>query len=322
MGRLTGFSLKKKALFYRQAATMIGSGLSLDRAVSTAGLTLLPEARQISQNITNGSSMSKAFAAYPWLFSEYEVALLHTGETSGTLENQLQVLADELEQNYRLLSTLQSKLAYPILVAHVAVFVPPIVVLVMQGLEPYLKLTLGTLIPIYLLLGVAWSLYRMSSRGSLRYVLDTLLNLVPILGSVLKLLALVRFTRAMGHLLEAGTLPYHALQLATRACGNSLVESQIMGSYRKLGQEARASQWMQQSQLFSPTVVSLVASGEETGSMAAMFAKASELLEMEFRDRVHLVMTILPVLMLLAVGALVGWRCVQLLGGYVKMLNL
>jgi type II secretory pathway component PulF len=322
MGRLSGFPLKKKAIFFRQAATMISSGLAIDRAVSTAGLTTLPEAAKISRAITSGSSLSKAMSAYPWLFSEYEIAILNTGETSGTLDRQLQVLADELEQNYRLLQTLKSKLAYPILVAHVAVFVPPLVVLVMQGLKPYLQLTLGTLLPVYLVMGLAWLIHRLSSQGSLRYLLDTALSLTPILGNVLRLLALVRFTRAMSHLLEAGTLPYHALQLASRACGNSVVESHLYTSFNKLGKDARASEWMQRSGQFNPTIVSLVASGEETGAMAAMFGKAAELLEMEFRDRVHLVMTVLPVLMLLGVGVLVGWRCVNILGGYIKLLSL
>ena len=311
---LFGFPLKKKTIFFRQLSTMINSALSLDRAVSTAGIGILPQAAEMAKVIVSGSSLSQCLARYPHLFSEYEVAIIGTGETSGTLDTQLKVLADELEQTYRLMQTLSAKMFYPIFVAHFAVFIPPLVLLVKDGPQAYFKLTLGTIIPIYLVLGVLFTLYRLGSNtGTFRYLIDTTLAWVPVLGNVLKLLALTRFVRALSHLVEAGTLPYHAFLVAARGCGNSWVRSRLYASYRRVGEDARLSQWMQASHLFSPTVLSLISSGEDTGQMGPMVAKGAELLEMEYQSKVNLIMTILPVLMLLAVGGLVGYQVYHLM---------
>ena len=313
-GLFGGFPLTNKTVFFRQLATMITSALPMDRAITVAGTGLLPQAKAIAQSILAGNSFSEAMAAYPFLFSEYEVAMIATGETSGTLDTQLNVLAGELEQTHKLVQSLKSKMLYPILVAHVALFVPPLVVLVKDGVEPYLKMTLGLLIPIYVVLGVLWTCYRLgTSTGSFRYVIDTGLNLVPVLGSVLRLLALTRFTRALAHLIEAGTLPYHAFQVAARACGNSWVRSRLYTSYGRVGPEGKLSQMMGLAYLFPVTVTSLVESGEETGQMGPMLAKGAELLEMEYQAKVNLIMTILPVLMLLGVGGLVGFRVYKLM---------
>lgn len=313
-GLFGGFPLQYKTVFFRQLATMITSALPLDRAITTAGTGLLPQAKAIGQMILAGNSFSKALAAYPYLFSEYEVAMVATGETSGTLDTQLNVLAAELEQTHQLVQSLKSKMVYPIFVAHFALFVPSLVVLVKDGVEPYLRMTLGLLIPIYLALGFLWTCYRLgTTTGTFRYVIDTTLNMVPVLGTVLRLLALTRFTRALAHLVEAGTLPYHAFQVAARACGNSWVRSRLYGSYRRVGPDGKLSQMMGLAYLFPVTVTSLVESGEETGQMGPMLAKGAELLEMEYRGKVNLVMTILPVIMLLSVGGLVGFRVYKLM---------
>lgn len=293
---------------------MITSALPLDRAISTAGSGVLPQAKAMAQMILAGNPFSKALAAYPYLFSEYEVAMVATGESSGTLDTQLNVLAAELEQTHQLVQSLKSKMFYPVFVAHFALFVPSLVVLVKDGLEPYLRMTLGLLIPIYLVLGLLWTCYRLgTTTGTFRYVIDTTLNLVPVLGSVLRLLALTRFTRALSHLVDAGTLPYHAYQVAARACGNSWVRSRLYTSYRRVGSDGKLSQMMGLAYLFPITVTSLVESGEETGQMGPMLAKGAELLEMEYRGKVNLVMTILPVIMLLSVGGLVGFRVYKLM---------
>lgn len=314
LGALTGFPLPKKTIFFRQLSTMVSSGLTIDRAVSTAGVGVLPEAQRIAQKFLTGRTLSQCFSDYPHLFSEYDVAIVATGETSGTLDTQLKVLAGELEQTHKLVQTLKAKLFYPVFVAHMAVFIPPLVLLVKDGPQAYFQLVLSTLLPIYLVMGIGYLGYRLgSSTGTFRYVIDTLLAWVPVLGGVLKVLALTRFVRALSHLVEAGTLPYHAFQVAARACGNGWVRSRLYSAYRKLGQDRRLSEWMELSLLFPPTVVSLVASGEETGQMGPMVAKAAEILEMEYQSKVSLVMTLLPVLMLVAVGALVGFRVVKMM---------
>lgn len=323
MSGLFGFSPRKKAIFFRQLATMVHAAVSLDRAVSTAGVGTLPQSIPMARAIVAGRSLSQSMEAYPGLFNEYEVQIVRLGETSGSLDRQLEVLAVEQERGYQLRQSLMSKLFYPLLVAHMAVFIPPLVLLVQHGPESYFRMTLGTLIPIYLVGLIGWVLYRAGGAlGPGRQLMDSLFAWIPILGAVLRLLALTRFLRTLAHLLEAGTLPYQALQVSARCCGNSRVRARLDGAYRKLGQDRKVSEWMQVSGLFSLTVLSLVASGEESGRVGELVAKAAELVESEYREKLHLVMTVLPVLMLLAVGLLVGVRVFSMVRGYVQMLNL
>lgn len=314
-----GFSLQNKALFYRQLSAMVTAALSLDRAVTSAGAATLKQAPALADRIRQGDSMAVAFSRFPNLFSEYEIEMIRSAELSGSLDRSLQILANELERSNTLQKSLMSKLAYPVLVAHMAVFVPSLVILVQSGLPAYLWATLGIIIPVYV---VGLLLYVSYTSGVLRAPLDTLMIHTPVLGSALRLLACTRFVRGMGHLVEAGTLPYHAYAVAAKACGSSWLRAHLGAGYRKVGDQGTMSQWMIASQSFTPTVTSLVHSGEETGQFGPMLNKAAELLEQDYVHKVQAVTTVLPVLALLSVGGLVGYRCYGMIQDYLKLLDL
>lgn len=291
---------------------MVGAALNLSNAVKTAGGHTFPSLTdEMAGYINQSYPLSAVMARYPQYFSDYEVAAVATGENNGSLDVQLAQMANEMEKAYSIRQGLLSKLFYPALVAHCAVFIPPLVVLVTKGMGPYLHMTLGILIPVYIVLFCLFAGYKLSSQSSVfRGAVDTLIYYTPVLGSTVRLMALTRFLRVLSHLHEAGVLPDKALMIAAETCGNRHVTSLVKGSFNRLGDTVRTSKIMASTGVFPKMAVQMMATGEETGTTGAMLNKVADVTEQDMNVSMHRIVTVLPVLMLLAVGALVGYQVV------------
>jgi type II secretory pathway component PulF len=320
---LFGFSLHSKSLFFRQVATMVTAALPISKAVQTAGVGSKPKlAVEMSGLIDKGYAFSQVLARYPHYFSDYEVAVVKAGEGSGTLDRQLQMLATELENTYFQQKALMGKLAYPILVAHCAVFIPPLVLLVQKGPSAYFHLTLGILVPFYVIMFLLLLFYRAGAQsGSFRRAFDGFLAFVPILGGVVRLMATTRLMRVLSNLTESGFLPDKAIMVATESCGNAWIAGCVMGAWRAIGDTARTSQVMTRSRVFTPTTCAMVASGEESGQMGMLMAKAGEMMEAELQSRLNMLVTVFPALMMIGVGGMVGFIVIKIFGGYNDLLK-
>ncbi len=306
---LQGFPLRSKVIFFRNLSTMISSGLALDNAVQTAGTGTMPGlAREMATLLTSGYPLSQVLGRYPHYFSDYEVNIVAAGEYGGSLDTQLQLLAAELERSYRLHQMVSSKMAYPILVAHAAIFIPTIPIVVTKGFPVYLRTTLSILIPVYLVLALLWIVFRLSGQsGFLRQVSDHLVLWVPGLGGAVKVLASGRFLRTMAHMTEAGISPDKALSVAAATCGNAWVASRVNSAARAVGVGQRPSVTLLRAGVFPPMVTSMIASGEEAGAVGRTMEKAGDHLEGELQQRISTMMAIFPVLTMLGLGGVVGY---------------
>lgn len=305
---LVGFPLQKKSIFFRQLATMVDAALPLSSALATAGKQVAPKlAREMADQVDAGERLSAVMARYPHFFSDYEISMVSTGEISGNLDGQLGALADGVEKSWRLQQEVSSKLVYPVLVLHAAVFIPPLYVLVTQSPAAYLKLTLGLLIPAYLVTFLVWAIYRFSGQSQgMRKFMDSALAMTPILGAPFKTLGLARFCNSMSYLAESGFNPDQAVQIAAGSCGSAYVGDRILAAQERLGKGSRLSQVLTASGVFNPLFVSMVATGEESGQLSRLLAKAGEHLDTELKTQTHRIMTVLPILLLLGVGVVVG----------------
>ncbi len=306
---LTGFPLNQKAIFFRQVATMVSSAVSLYQAVETAGKQTAPRlSREMAQLMRGGHHLSQVMSRYPFYFSSYEIHMVESGETSGNLDGQLIDLADSLEKSWQLRQEILSKLAYPVLVMHAAVFIPPLFLLITKGAGTYLATTLGMLIPAYLTAFVIWLTYRLVHQGSsTRRLFDTVVAVLPVLGTPFRTVAKVRFLDALAKLLEAGLSNDHSLELAARACGNRYIGDLMLATHQRVGVGQPVSETIVTSGIFEPMVVTMMRSGEESGTTSQLLAKVVEHLNLELRTQTHRLMTVLPVILLLAVGTMVGF---------------
>lgn len=318
-----GFPLKKKALFFRQLATMVDAGLPIGQATETAGRTTAPKvSRDLSSMISQGHPLSGAMKAFPYYFDDYEISMVVAGESAGDLDGQLNSLATSIEWNWSLRQKLVARLAYPILVMHAAVIIPPLFLLVTQGLKAYITLVLSLLLPTYLLVGGLVVLYRLCSLGSsFRALFDSVLINIPILGAPFRTAAKMRFLDALGKMNGAGLLPDRAIPLAAGACGNRGVGDAIIVANKRLGLGHTISDNLTASRQFKAIEVSMVATGEEAGNVSSLLAKAAEHLRLEYETETHKIMTVLPVVLLMLVGTLVGGICIYMMTGVIAPLT-
>ncbi|MBI3927315.1 MAG: type II secretion system F family protein [Armatimonadetes bacterium] len=305
---LLGFPIPRKAIFYRQLATMVNAAMPLAAALEAAGCQTMPQlGSRMAGMVGEGNMLSHAMRCFPFYFSAFEVSLISTGELSGTLDRQLNSLADQMEKSHRLEREITSKLVYPLLILHAAVFIPPVVVLFTQGMQAYLTVTLSLLLPIYLLALVFFSTYRLVASGSwTRKLLDTALMHLPVLGRGVRSLAAARFLDALARLYEAGITPDQSLALATDACGNSYFADRLRSAHKIQGDCELISATLKRSHLFSVFVVSLIATGEESGQTPEMIGRTAQMLHEELTLDARKLMTLFPLLILLLVGGLVG----------------
>lgn len=307
-----GLSAKRKVVFFRQLATMVNSGLPVGRAVSTASQIDLPGlGKEMAHAIENGATLSDTMKAYPYHFDPFEAALVKAGETGGQLDTQLKALADNAESRWMLVKKLSSKLVYPVVVAHGAVVLPPLFILVKSGLADYLKTVGAILIPAYILMITAFLLYRLfRTQGGPSRVLDVALCYVPIVGVPIRLAARIRFFDALANLSSAGLMPNSSIPLAAEACGNYWLRDKVMDVFTQ-DPNAKISDVIRKTKAFSAMEVGLISTGEEAGSFSDSLQRAANGLRPDFDAHVHRITTILPVLLLFGVGGLVGIICVR-----------
>lgn len=320
---LFGMSSELKAVFFRQLATMVSSGLPVGRGIVTAsesGCRAL--GKDIAKLVENGSPLSDAMAKFPNHFEAHEIALVRAGESSGQLDRQLNALADGAEKTWRMQKKVSGKLLYPILIAHSAVLLPPLFLLVKDGLQAYVSTVLKILIPVYLIaisLFITYRFFRLN--GGPRRLYDGILASAPVIGGPVIYSARIKFLEVLGSLIEAGFLPGKAIPLAAESCNSFWLRDKVMGAYKRMGQDSPMSTIMRESGAFRTFEVGLVHTGEETGAFVNSIKKAAEALRPEYEAQVHRIMVVAPVLMLFVVGAIVGYQAYTTMSGIFTPLN-
>lgn len=323
---LLGVSGHSKAVFFRQLATMVQSGLPVGKAINTASQHNMPAlGAELSMLVErHGKTLSEALAQYPYHFSRHEVALVKAGESGGLLDKQLNELANTAELDWQLSKKISSKMVYPALVAHSAVLLPPLFLLVKDGPAAYIRTVLAILIPVYLVFGTLFAIYRYSRlSGGFRRVCDHAVAALPVLSATHKYGARIRFLQTLANLTEAGFLPSQAIPLAADSCDSFWLRDHVMASYKKLGKEVPVSSILQDSGAFQLFEQGLVVSGEEAGSFSSSLKRAADTLRPDYEAQVHRLTVILPVLLLFILGGIVGMVAVKTMTGiFAPIMNL
>lgn len=322
---LLGLPQDQKAIFFRQLATMVHSGLSVSRSVHTAsqqGRRLQQLGRDIAHDIDHGATLSEALSRYPYYFTSYEIAMIKAGEVSGRLDRQLQDIAASIEASWAMHKKVTSKLVYPGIILHAAILLPPLFLLVTDGLDAYLKAVLWLLIPLYVIGGGSVLTYRIfRTLGGPRRIMDHVLSRIAILGPPVRLAARIRLFEALSSLIESGLLPSQAVPLAAESCGNYWLRDKVMTAWEAIGKESSISRVLESSGAFSKVELGLVVAGEEAGQFAPSLKRAATNLIPDFELHVHRLTTLLPVFLLLGVGGIVAAVSIKALAGILAPLS-
>ncbi|HNR22033.1 MAG TPA: type II secretion system F family protein [Steroidobacteraceae bacterium] len=320
------------AVFSRQLATMLASGIPLVQAFEIVGNGHEKPSVQklildIKQDIEGGTSLHEALAKHPLYFDDLYVNLVEAGEQAGALENLLDKIATYKEKTEAIKKKVKKALFYPAAVMVVAVVVTLILLIfVIPQFESLFK-GFGAELPaftqmvinlsnfvqangIYLAVvfgaaGYAFFYFKKRSR-KMREVLDRISLKLPIIGPILVKSAIARYARTLSTMFAAGVPLVEALESVAGATGNVVYENAVMKMRDEVATGQRLQRAMENTSLFPNMVIQMVAVGEEAGALDQMTAKVAEFYEAEVDNAVDSMSSLLEPLIMAILGVLVG----------------
>jgi len=327
-----GVDSKELAIFTRQFSVMIDAGLPLVQcleilASQQENKTFQKVLTATRSQVEGGATLSASMRSAPKVFDALYVNMVEAGETGGILDTILQRLSGYIEKNVKLQRAVKSALVYPIGVLTVAGGVitlllwkvVPIFATLFAGLGVTLPLptkiviTLSNIVGSYFglmaLVGAALSIFGLkvwygTPQG--RMVMDTIILKLPVLGILMRKIAVARFTRTLGTLISSGVPILEGLDITAKTAGNAVVEK-ALNSVRKALEEGKSlTEPLKESQVFPGMITQMIAVGEQTGAMDAMLSKIADFYEEEVDAAVKDLLTALEPVMIVFLGLVVG----------------
>ncbi len=333
-----GISPVELALLTRQLATLLDAGLPLVGALT--GLLEQTENQrtrrvlsQIRAGVNEGKAFHEVLGEHPSSFPPIYRNMARSGEASGTLPVVLGRLADFLEDSVAFRRRLQSALVYPVLMGFLGTgilwfllsYVVPRVTRIFEDLHQALPLPTRLLlatsawfraywwVAVALALG-GWLLlrrYGRTPRG--RRTLHRLWLRTPAIGRFLSTVAVSRFARTLGTLLASGVGLLTALEISKSVLGNAVLEEAVERARDEVREGRSLSQALRGTGEFSPVVCQMVAVGEESGALDTLLLKVSDAFEARVEAAVATLTSLIEPIMILALGAAVGFVVLSIL---------
>jgi type IV pilus assembly protein PilC len=327
----SGITPKAVAIFTRQFSVMIDAGLPLVQCLEILGTqqdnpNFQKVLLQVRQDVEGGSSLADAMKKHPKVFDDLFTNMIAAGEAGGILDTILKRLATYIEKSVKLKSQVKSALVYPAAVISIAVLVVGVILWkviptfasLFAGLGAQLplptRIVIGLsnwlvrlLLPMVIAAGVgAYFLKRYYETYKGRRVIDRLMLRLPIIGMILRKIAVARFCRTLSTLISSGVPILDGLEITARTSGNAIVEDAIMETRRSVegGQSLAAP--LKQTDVFPPMVVQMISVGEQTGALDTMLSKIADFYEDEVDTAVANLMVLMEPVLILFLGTVVG----------------
>ena len=333
----SGVDQKEIVIFIRQFATMIDAGLPLVQCLeilSSQGdnARLNEILKQVKNDVEQGATFSDALAKHPKVFDDLFCSLIHAGEMGGILDTILNRLAVYIEKNVKLKRQVKGALTYPLSTLAIAIAVCAVLLgYVVPTFEAMFK-DFGGELPgmTALVIGisngfVAWAPFMVVFGGlflwacgytyrhpkTQPYWHKAMLS-IPILGPVMRKIAVARFTRTLGTLLASGVPILDALDVVAKSSGNVIVERGIRFTSEKIREGRTMAEPLTETGVFPPMVVQMIAVGEQTGALDQMLNKIADFYEEEVDVAVAAMTSLIEPLMMVLVGGMVGFLLIAM----------
>ena len=328
---------KDLAIFFRQFSVMIDAGLPLVQcleilAANQENMIFQKTLTGVRTSIEGGSTLANAMRQYPKVFDDLTTNMIEAGETGGILDTILQRLAAYIEKAVKLRSAVKSALIYPCAVIGIAVlivaallkYVVPIFANLFVGLGVALPLPTRLVIRLSEIVGAFWWIgvggiialffamrqIRKDPRG--RLYTDRLLLNMPVLGMLLRKIAVARFTRTMGTLITSGVPILEGLAITARTSGNAVLEQALMRVRKSIEEGRTIVDPLKESGVFPNMVTQMIGVGEATGAMDTMLQKIADFYEDEVDAATKDMLTLLEPIMISFLGIAVGGIVISL----------
>ena len=320
------------AMMTRQLATLIAAGFPL----TTALHTMLPQTKKesfkrvlskIKDSIEEGSSFAGALAQYPGIFSNIYINMVKAGEASGTLEIVLERLADIFEKQHKLNSKLKSVMAYPLLMTLIGTgvlfflltVIVPNITSIFEEMNQSLPLTTQILINtshflkqwwmliIGFILLVIFSYHIIIKKPSVQIAIDKFILKIPVIGELVRKIAVARLTRTLGSLLENGVVLLDALEIVQNVTGNKIIENAIIDAKKEVERGRELGDVLSQNNHFPYLAVQMIKVGEQSGNLESMLKKTAQVYDDETETTIIGMTSLLEPVIILVMAVVVGF---------------
>jgi type IV pilus assembly protein PilC len=328
----TGVDAKELAIFTRQFSVMIDAGLPLVQCLEILAGQQDNKSFQkilngVRASVEGGATLSTSMKQYDKVFDPLYYNMVEAGETGGILDTILQRLSTYIEKNVKLKRAVKSAMIYPVSVLGIAAMVitlllwkvVPIFVTLFNGLDVDLPLPTriviglsnfvgsiygGIILVLFIATLVGLKVWYGTPQG--RMVLDHVLLKVPMVGILLRKIAVARFTRTLGTLISSGVPILEGLDITARTSGNAVVERAITQTRKAVEAGRSLVDPLKETDVFPGMVTQMIGVGEQTGAMDAMLQKIADFYEDEVDAAVKDLLTALEPMMIVFLGVVVG----------------
>jgi type IV pilus assembly protein PilC len=342
--RFKSVNMRNLAVFSRQFATLIQSGMPMLRSLytleeQTQDEMLKPAIASLRADVEAGSSLNQAMERQPGVFDPLYRSMVQAGEGAGRLEQSLDRVAAQLEKLDSLRRQVKSAMMYPAVVFAVAIivmivivaFVVPVFVGIFEEISaengssdelPFMtKITVGVseaitgrwyiLIPAFLALTYAFIRWKKSERGRSQW--DRFKLHIPMkIGDVVQKVALARWSRTFSGTVSSGVPILQAIQISGQTAGNAVIEEAMDDVYASVKKGGSIAKPLQENSVFPPMVSHMVAVGEESGQLEQMLEKIADFYDSEVDAKIKALTSLIEPIMICVVGVVVGFIVISM----------
>ena len=349
-----GGSIKPKslAIFTRQLATLIDSGLPLLRSLTVLekqepNPVLRATVSALAENVQGGSTFSESLAQHPKIFNKLYINMVKAGELGGVLETVLNRLSEYQEKAEKLKSKIVSAMVYPAIVMIIAVgilvfllifIVPkftemfsntgselPLISQIVFGMSAFFLANpfwVPNVVFVFIAFGIFLFLFKLWGKTPPgRLMIDTMVLKIPILGDLQRKSAVSRFARTLGTLVTSGVPILQALNITRDTAGNVIISRAIDKVHEAVKEGETIVTPLQASGVFPNMAISMVDVGEETGQLPEMLLKVADVYDDEVDNAVTALTSVLEPIMIVILALIVGAVVFALFLPLIKMIS-
>ena len=326
-----GVPSKNLAIFTRQFSVMIDAGLPLVQCLEILGKQephkhFSAAILKVREDVEGGAALADAMKRHPKAFDTLYSNMIAAGEAGGILDTILKRLAVYIEKNVKLQGDVKSAMIYPVAVIVIATLVVaailwkviPTFATLFSGLGAQLPMPTRFVIAlsnyvvswgwlvVIILVACGFGLGRYYATPGGRHTIDALLLKTPVLGNILRKVAVARFCRTLSTLLASGVPILDGLDITARTAGNAIIEAAIQKTRSGIERGETVSGPLRETNVFPSMVVQMINVGETTGALDAMLSKIADFYEEEVDSAVAGMLTLLEPVMIAFLGVVVG----------------
>lgn len=332
-----GVKWKEVVIMTRQLATLIDAGLPLLRSINILTAQMKPSKlrdtlRDISADVQGGGTFSDSLAKHPKVFDRLFVNMVRAGEVGGMLEVVLNRLAIFMEKAMALKRRVKTAMVYPIfvvlaatgIVSFLLVKVVPVFAEIFEEMGSTLPAPTQVLVDVADFMIASWWKLCLYFNGTIIFIklamkippvargVDYFMLKVPLIGDLVTKVAVARFARTLGTLLNSGVPILQALKITKEVIANSVIQKAVQSVHDRIKEGDTIAAPLDESKVFPAMVVNMIDVGEETGSLDSMLTKVADIYDAEVEAAVEALLSLMEPAIILVLGGIIGFIVIAL----------